>query len=103
MKGRATTAPRPLAGYSDEELMDELSSRMHERREREALRWCDRCAHFQSWDAPGRAHLPMPEKFNPCTKGHKMSFQTPAEYDDEWGFYRTHCRDRSMPATEDDE
>ena len=83
-----------LKAFSDEALMDELSRRSHERREREAFIYCDHCAHFKVWAQPGRAHLPMPESYNPCEKGHKMQFMTPAEIGDDYGFYRNGCRDR---------
>lgn len=89
---------RLLMEFSDEALMNELSRRIAVRRtdERTTHVWCDDCIHFETWDKPGRAHLRMPDSFNPCTKKHRMSFQTPDEIGDEYGFYRIGCRDRRL-------
>lgn len=89
---------RVLMEYSDEALMNELSRRIADRRndERTTHVWCDRCVHFEIWDKPGRAHLAMPNDYNPCTKRHRMRFQTPDEIGDDYGFYRIGCRDRHV-------
>lgn len=96
---RPVPDPRVLQAFSDEALMDELSRREHARHlDEQAMRiWCDDCVHFEVWDKKGRAHLPIPDHFNPCTKGHKMKFQSPQEIGDDYGFYRLACRDRHIP------
>lgn len=91
--------PSKLCEYSDEALMDELSRRMFARKldDSQSRVWCDDCSHFAPWNSLShRENLKMPEKFNPCTKGHKMDFQTPEEIGDEYGFYRKWCRDRHI-------
>jgi hypothetical protein len=91
----------PLSGslrrYSTEQLVDELARRRCEQTPVRPQHWCDDCAHFVAWGDVERADplLQMPEGFNPCTKAHKMSFRTPVDFSEDWGFYRRGCGDRS--------
>lgn len=56
--------------------------------------YCDDCAHFVYQPAAADTD----DTYNPCQKGHQMSFQLPSDYqwyyDNNYGFYRPHCADR---------
>lgn len=90
----------PLKGFSNEQLLEELSRRQRirdERDERAAFQPCDECANFVNWT---KASDP-PDNYNPCSKGHVMKFRMPEGGDPrpgEWGFYRRVCADRETPA-----
>lgn len=89
----------PLRNFSDEALREELARRQRkrgERDERDPFKPCDECAHFIPWSADYDA----PEDYNPCGKGHAMTFRVP-EYvlDYDWGYYRRVCRDRAPRPT----
>lgn len=85
--------PNPaLADFSDQELRMELLARSDQRRPRSRpFKPCDNCRHFICH----RGSNDPPPDFNPCAKGHQMSFRSPREYgDDDWGHYRDPCPDR---------
>lgn len=89
---------RDLARFTVDELLEELARRRRTSdAERPVSEWCDDCAHFRTWTGKGDA----PDNFNPCTKGHAMSFRVPADYGDPWGFYRRVCADRLTEQVED--
>lgn len=82
----------PLTKYSTAVLLEEIARREQKRSERKPVKhWCEDCAHFKFWTAKGDP----PETYNPCIKGHKMSFRIPEHYNDECGYYRRICGDRS--------
>lgn len=86
----------PLKRFSDEDLLEELSRRQRlrvERDERLEFKPCDSCANFKPW----RDAETMPEGYNPCVKGHKMSFRLfeSSPYESDWGHYRRVCGDRT--------
>ncbi len=80
-----------LTAFSDDELLEEILRRKnkseHEDPERQ---WCDDCHNFRHY---GFIEA-MPDNYNPCSKGHKMSFHCPDSPSDEFGYYRRVCLDR---------
>lgn len=88
----------PFKAFTDEQLIEELLRRRNDARTKAPPdRWCEDCAHFTTWSEEERKG-PMPEDFNPCTKGHKMQFQMPDDdylFDAPYGFFRRICVDRT--------
>lgn len=102
-----------LKEFSDAELRRELDERREKRERAETRRKfdpCDVCIHFIGYKGSGDP----PKDFNPCQKGHAMSYRGPdlnsneQPWNQEWGFFRKRCRDRQKPVVdlsdpEDDE
>lgn len=86
---------RPLASFTDEQLLEELIRRRNARTVATPKHWCHDCRNFVAWDEVRRKGE-MPDDFNPCTKGHEMKFIVPQEIGDEHGFYLSVCADRDM-------
>jgi hypothetical protein len=84
----------PLKRFTNDQLIEELVRRRNGQRASGPQRWCHDCDNFQAWNEAPRQG-PMPEDFNPCTKGHRMHFMVPEGFDDEHGFYRPICADRT--------
>lgn len=86
----------PLKDYTEVELIEELARRAANREKSKPKKWCSNCSNFKCWKGVGND---VPEEYNPCTKGHKMSFAMPEyETDDDYGFYRGICADRTENA-----
>lgn len=90
-----TAAAKSFAAFSTDELLAEIVRRRNARVSRRPIVQCDRCSHFK----------PNPEAddaYNPCSKGHEMSFRMPEADDgppeshDDWGHYRRICADRDL-------
>lgn len=103
--GIRATSRRGVRGYSTNELIEELARRANEQRVKKPPHWCDECEHFLPWIE--RSPIPKedcPDDYNPCSKGHQMSFMPPIEAYGEYGFFRLVCPDRTMaPDSEDTE
>jgi hypothetical protein len=78
-----------------DELLAEIVRRRNARLSRRPIVNCDSCWHFKADDRDGQH-----DDYNPCMKGHKMSFRMPEmdngppEANEDWGFYRNCCADR---------
>lgn len=84
-----------LRDYSDAALIEELARRQNERDKKSMPEhWCDDCRNFKVFAGKGE----MPDNYNPCSKGHKISFRAPDDYGEEYGFYRRVCTDRAEPS-----
>lgn len=81
-----------LRSFSDDDLIEELARRRNDRSKRKPERWCQDCARFVPWGIDNK--MPMPENYNPCSKGHAMKFHTPESLDDEFGYFVHICADR---------
>lgn len=81
-----------LSEYSDIQLRNELAARAAQRNPKpRPFKPCDNCRHFVFH----RGSSDPPPDFNPCARGHRMSFRQPQDYQDEdWGHYRDPCADR---------
>lgn len=77
----------PISSFSTTELLEEIIRRKNADEGPPVQKWCDDCAHFVTLLGAG-------ESYNPCMKGHAMSFRMPDDLDDEWGFFRRVCGDR---------
>ncbi len=88
-------AAKILRPFSDAELLEELARREEARSRRKPVKhWCDDCDHFKPWSKPLIEDIP--DDYNPCGKGHKMSFRVPESYTSiDYGFYRRVCKDRA--------
>lgn len=81
--------------FTTDQLLAEISRRRNARIARRPILNCDQCQRF----IPCQEDV-MADTYNPCEKGHKMSFRHPetddgpTEANDDWGFYRTGCADR---------
>lgn len=82
-----------IADFSIEELAEELARRARNKpKEPAKFRACDDCSNFIGWH-----DMNVPDDYNPCKKGHKMSFKVPETHSDiDWGFYRNVCPDRNQ-------
>lgn len=81
-----------LSGYSDDDLIEELARRRNARERNTAVEhYCEDCIYFRLFK--GRGDPPI--NYDPCSRGHKPKFRAPAEYGDEYGFYRRVCPDRA--------
>lgn len=59
---------------------------------------CDECRHFIPWPDPCAE---VPSGYNPCARKHRMSLRLPiGPTDQNWGFYRPGCGDRSVASAE---
>lgn len=84
-----------LRHFSTPQLIEELARRANAKPTRRPERWCEDCAHFVAWvDQAQAENMDCPDDYNPCQKGHAMSFLAPEQIDDAYGFYRTVCADR---------
>ena len=87
-----STKPNPLAAFSIDELLEEVVRRRNDRAQRRPVEsWCDECAHFKT-------KLDAGEEYNPCERGHRMSFWMPEEAEGphaQFGYYRRVCKDRT--------
>lgn len=90
----------PLSGlraYSTQTLHAEIARRRNARITRGPITKCELCEHFLFADPSSSSAIN--EKYNPCTKTHKMSFRAPDQDDgppdtnDDWGYYRPCCND----------
>src|SRR5688572_30327931 len=84
-----------LDKFSVDELLEELARRRRAWKNRRPIRhFCDDCGNFKTW-----THNDGPiDDYNPCSKGHAMSFRMPEGYTDtDYGFYRRVCADRLTP------
>lgn len=89
-----------LRDYTLSELAAEIRRRQDRRNSLDTPRlWCSECVHFKAWEGRGDP----PDDYNPCSKGHKMSFQCPPhDYTgDSTGFHRPRCRDRVQMTEEE--
>jgi hypothetical protein len=89
-----------MSHYSDDELIEELARRRNARELAKPEKWCGDCANFKTWNHDVENDRgAMPDNYNPCQRGHKMQFVVPEGYcDDDYGFYRRVCGDRSEVA-----
>lgn len=84
-----------LRRYSTGQLIEELARRANNAPTRKPEHWCHDCRNFVAWiDKSPSPRNACQEDYNACTKGHKMRFSAPEEYDDEYGFYMPVCADR---------
>ena len=85
-----------LSAVSDERLIEELANRARARAEKKPhdIAWCEDCVHFRVWT---RSSEP-PRNYNPCSEGHKMQFQMPADHNPyaDMGLFRIACEDRKL-------
>lgn len=89
-----------FTNITTDELLAEIVRRRNARISRRPIVKCEECQNFK----PCGAALSDKEAdtYNPCQKGHKMSFRMcelddgPPEANNDWGFYRNCCADR-MP------
>lgn len=95
-----------LASFTTDALREEIYRRAIRERDKQPvqLKWCDECAHFKAL----RQHMSdvSPRRgekvsdYQPCQKGHEMSFRMPlGPMDTEWGYFRRGCRDREIGAS----
>lgn len=87
-----------FANISTDELLAEIVRRRNARISRRPIVKCEECQHFKP------CGMSLSDKaadaYNPCTKGHEMSFRMceaddgPPDANDDWGFYRNCCADR---------
>lgn len=83
--------------FSTDELLAEIVRRRNARATRRPIVRCEDCAHFKTSDTC----YDDPE-YNPCAKGHEMSFRMPEaddgppEANSDWGHYRRVCADREF-------
>lgn len=87
-----------FTNISTDELLAEIVRRRNARISRRPIVKCEECRHFKPCgDKPNDSAV---DAYNPCTKGHKMSFRMcelddgPPDRNDDWGFYRNCCADR---------
>lgn len=86
---------KDLAKFTTDELLAEIVRRRNARVSRRPIVQCDKCQHFKTSETRYDD-----DTYNPCIKGHAMSFRQPeADYgppdaNDDWGFYRRVCADR---------
>jgi len=88
----------PLREATEDELLEELTRRRNARQTTRVSKFCDTCANFAT-------KVGADDSYNPCTKGHTMSFQMPEGYpdaDEDWGFYRRICADRQDVTPDED-
>lgn len=64
----------PLKDYTDAELIEELARRVSNREKSKPKKWREDCGNFKPCEGVGNE---VPENYNPCVKGHKMSFAMP--------------------------
>lgn len=90
--------PTPsLRQFSTDELIEELARRAQAQPPQKPKRWCEECAHFVAWiDKQPHPGHDWPLDYNPCAKGHAMTFIAPQEIGDAYGFYRAVCPDREL-------
>jgi len=80
-----------LSSFTTQELLTEIERRIEVKRDRTPIKPCDECAYFVPWSNISEC----PKTYNPCSKGHSMSFRLPKDYQStDWGFYRPGCKDR---------
>lgn len=85
--------------FSTDELLAEIVRRRNARVSRRPIVKCDGCKHFQTSETRYDD-----DTYNPCQKGHEMSFRFPeaddgpADCNDDWGYYRRVCPDRELRA-----
>lgn len=84
-----------LREFSTDQLIEELARRRNASAVNKPREWCEDCAHFRPWIEGDTPEAPTPADYNPCRKGHVMRFRAPEEIDEEYGFYRTVCPDRT--------
>ena len=85
-----------LAGFTTDELLDEVARRMRALRAKaEGETLCEGCRHVVFWTKRGDP----PDSFNTCALRHTLEFKMPEDVPDEdYGFYRPGgCRDRAEP------
>lgn len=86
-------AINPLGRFSVDQLLEELSRRRQESAERRPIIHCDTCANFIT-------KADADDNYNPCSKGHKMSFRMPDGLTfpnpEEWGYYKAVCIHREI-------
>lgn len=86
-----------FAEFSTDELLAEIVRRRNARVSRRPIVRCDQCQHFKTSETRYDD-----DTYNPCSKGHEMSFRMPEADDgppdsnDDWGFYRRVCADRLL-------
>ena len=92
-----------LKSFSTAQLLEELARREEARARRKPVDdWCDDCRHFVPWGSLKGPRSEMPDDYNPCSKGHQMSFREPETMADCYGnsgFYRRVCVDRMAAET----
>jgi hypothetical protein len=85
-----------FAAFTTNDLLAEIQRRRDARVNRRPIVHCDMCQHFKPMTGD-RA-----DTYNPCSKGHIMSFRAPEVDDgppdsnDDWGHYRRVCVDRDL-------
>jgi hypothetical protein len=85
---------RMLADIPTAELREEIA-RQERTPRKSKFKNCDECWHFVPWTGT----IEPPKNYNPCRKGHIMSFRSPANYGDtDWGFHLIGCPDRCSPS-----
>jgi hypothetical protein len=93
MPSAANSRMALLRGFTRAELLQELVRRENEGSKESCVPWCHDCRLFSPWDS-SKAHLEMPQDYNPCSKGHVMNFVAPDDFGADCGFYRNVCLDR---------
>ncbi len=77
-----------IRSLTDDELIEELARRRNvAKKENPIEHWCHDCSHFKTKENCN-------DTYNPCSKGHRMSFRVPDWDYDDFGFYRRVCPDR---------
>ncbi len=91
----------PLSKFTTDELMEEIVRRRNDHKEAQPKKWCHDCRNFKPWDGPIK--IDAPDNYNPCGKGHKMTFSCPpSDYTgDGTGFHRRVCEDRAEMTSEE--
>ncbi len=81
--------------FSTDELLAEIVRRRNARISRRPIVKCEKCEHFTPSEKAD-------DNYNPCSKGHTMSFRMceaddgPPDMNDDWGFHRNVCDDRVL-------
>jgi hypothetical protein len=91
---RAAGVAECLKDYSDDALRAELRRRGEVKERERPKRFCDSCVHFNAFK--GSIYAEIPRDWPMCKLGHPTQFMCPvlwAPYCEDWGFYRTGCKD----------
>lgn len=88
--------------FSTDDLLAEIVRRRNARVSRRPIIKCEECEHFKT--SGDKLSASEEDAYNPCAKGHTMSFRMCEADDghpdanDDWGFYRKCCPDRMNAA-----
>lgn len=89
-----------LRDYTIRELAAEIRRRQMDAKPMKERLWCSECIHFRPWTS---GPDDVPNDYNACGLGHKMTFQCPP-WDisgEHTGFHRPRCQDRVQMTEEE--